>query len=199
MKYLSKSITRWLIKRETIKIEDKELYEYAVYSFLLTAEPVVLILIIGGLLGKMIEGVAIIIPFMFIRKFSGGIHAKKLWVCMLISFGLLFLAVWLVDKLNINTFLSITVVGAAVSLMWFSPVDSENRRLSMAEKKEYKVITVFMTIVFVTIYGLILHTEFKVYAVGIAEGIILTAMLQIPCMVNRFRIINGKKKRPKKY
>lgn len=195
MKYLSKSITRWLIKRETIKIEDKELYEYAVYSLLLTVEPVVLILIIGGLLGKMIEGVAIIIPFMFIRKFSGGIHAKKLWVCMLSSCALLFLAVWLVDKVDVNTFLSITVVGAAVSLIWLSPVDSENRRLSTAEKKEYKVITFFVAIVFVAIYGVLSYTEFKVYAAGIAEGIILTAMLQIPCMVNRFWIIWKKTKK----
>lgn len=195
MKYLSKSITRWLIKRETIKIEDKELYEYAVYSLFLTVEPVVLILIIGGLLGKMIEGVAIIIPFMFIRKFSGGIHAKKLWVCMLSSCALLFLAVWLVDKVDVNTFLSITVVGAAVSLIWLSPVDSENRRLSTAEKKEYKVITFFVAIVFVAIYGVLSYTEFKVYAAGIAEGIILTAMLQIPCMVNRFWIIWEKTKK----
>lgn len=195
MKYLSKSITRWLIKRETIKIEDKELYEYAVYSLFLTVEPVVLILIIGGLLGKMIEGVAIIIPFMFIRKFSGGIHAKKLWVCMLSSCALLFLAVWLVDKVDVNTFLSITVVGAAVSLIWLSPVDSENRRLSTAEKKEYKVITFFVAIVFVAIYGVLSYTEFKVYAAGIAEGIILTAMLQIPCMVNRFWIIWKKTKK----
>ncbi len=183
MRYLSKCITRWLVKRKTIQMEDRELYEYAVYSLFLTVTPVVFMLIIGGLLGKTIESLIIIFPVMFIRKFSGGIHAKKLWMCLLSSCGILFLIVWLVDKLNTNIFLSISVLGAAFSLMLFSPIDSENRRLSVEEKKEYKITTISMTIVFVAIYGVLLFAEFKVYAVSIAEGIILTAVLQIPCIV----------------
>lgn len=197
MRYLSKCISRWLVELETIQKEDKELYEYAVYSLLLTATPIVLMLIIGGLLGKMIEGLIIIFPFMFIRKFSGGIHAKKLWMCLLSSCAVLFLAVWLVDKLNINIFLSISVFGAVLSLMFFSPIDSENRRLSMEEKKEYKTITISMTTVFAVIYAILLYTELKIYAVGIAEGIILTAVLQIPCIVEYLWGL-VEEKRPKK-
>ena len=65
-------MVRWLVESETVHREDKELYEYAVYSLFLTVTPIVLILIIGSLLGKTIQGLIIIFPFMFIRKFSGG-------------------------------------------------------------------------------------------------------------------------------
>lgn len=116
---------------------------------------------------------------MFIRKFSGGIHAKKLRTCLLFSCVVLFLVVWLVDKLNNNIFLSISVFSAAFSLICFSPIDSENRRLSVDERKEY----ISMTTIFVAIYGVLLYAEFRIYAICIAEGIILTAMLQIPCIV----------------
>ena len=115
---------------------------------------------------------------MFIRKFSGGIHAKKLRTCLLSSCVVLFLVVWLVDKLNNNIFLSISVFSAAFSLICFSPIDSENRRLSVDERKEYKITTIS-----VAIYGVLLYAEFRIYAICIAEGIILTAMLQIPCIV----------------
>ena len=138
-----------------------------------------LILIIGSLLGKTIQGLIIIFPFMFIRKFSGGIHAKKLRTCLLSSCVVLFL----VDKLNNNIFLSISVFSAAFSLICFSPIDSENRRLSVDERKEYKITTISMTTIFVAIYGVLLYAEFRIYAICIAEGIILTAMLQIPCIV----------------
>lgn len=194
MNYLSKCITRWLLEREIIDWEDKELYEYAVYSLILTVGPLVLILIIGGLSGKVIESLTIIFPFMFIRKFSGGIHAKELWVCLLSSCGILFLTVWLVDKLNNETILSISVLAALFCLVVVSPIDSENRRLSIKEKKEYKIITIYMTAAFVVIYGILLYTEFKVYAVGIAEGIILTAVLQIPCIVKRLWKLCRRKK-----
>lgn len=120
---------------------------------------------------------------MFIRKFSGGIHAKKLRTCLLSSCVVLFLVVWLVDKLNNNIFLSISVFSAAFSLICFSPIDSENRRLSVDERKEYKITTISMTTIFVAIYGVLLYAEFHIYAICIAEGIILTAMLQIPCIV----------------
>ena len=144
-----------------------------------------LILIIGSLLGKTIQGLIIIFPFMFIRKFSGGIHAKKLRTCLLSSCVVLFLVVWLVDKLNNNIFLVISGFSAACSLICvrFSPIDSENRRLSVDERKEYKITTISMTTIFVAIYGVLLYAEFRIYAICIAEGIILTAMLQIPCIV----------------
>ena len=172
-------MVRWLVESETVHREDKELYEYAVYSLFLTVTPIVLILIIGSLLGKTIQGLIIIFPFMFI----GGIHAKKLRTCLLSSCVVLFLVVWLVDKLNNNIFLSISVFSAAFSLICFSPIDSENRRLSVDERKEYKITTISMTTIFVAIYGVLLYAEFRIYAICIAEGIILTAMLQIPCIV----------------
>ena len=65
----------------------------------------------------------------------------------------------------------------------FSPIDSENRRLSVDERKEYKITTISMTTIFVAIYGVLLYAEFRIYAICITEGIILTAMLQIPCIV----------------
>lgn len=128
------------------------------YIAFLTVTPIVLILSIGSLLGKTIQGLIIIFPFMFIRKFSGGIHAKKLRTCLLSSCVVLFLVVWLVDKLNNNIFLSISVFSAAFSLICFSPIDSENRRLSVDERKEYKITTISMTIIFVAIYGVLLYT-----------------------------------------
>ena len=52
-------MVRWLVESETVHREDKELYEYAVYSLFLTVTPIVLILIIGSLLGKTIQGLII--------------------------------------------------------------------------------------------------------------------------------------------
>lgn len=45
MKYLSKYICEWLVRKEAIQAEEKELYEYAIYSFFLNIAPIVIVLI----------------------------------------------------------------------------------------------------------------------------------------------------------
>lgn len=94
MKYCTCKIVEWLINHDAIKSEDKELYEYALYSLWLLATPLFLAIIIGGCLGGVKEGIIIVIPFMLIRKFSGGYHAKHLWICLIGSTILLSLRRW---------------------------------------------------------------------------------------------------------
>ena len=94
--------------------------------------------------------------------------------------------VWVVDKLSADTLLNILVFCAIFSLALFSPIDSERRHLNTDQKKQYRIITIFITIIFWVIYELLLYMEFEVYAVCIAEGIMLTAILQIPCVVKKY-------------
>ncbi len=60
-KYAGTIIT-WLICQQAIQEQDRELYTYALYNMVL-----------------------LIIPFMMLRKFSGGFHAKTPLRCMAIS------------------------------------------------------------------------------------------------------------------
>lgn len=93
---------------------------------------------------------------------------------------------WVIDKLSADTLLNILVFCAIFSLALFSPIDSERRHLNTDQKKQYRIITIFITIIFWVIYELLLYMEFEVYAVCIAEGIMLTAILQIPCVVKKY-------------
>ena len=50
-------ITDWLIKCGAIPETDRELYEYAIYSILLSLSPMLLALAIGALFGSAVQGV----------------------------------------------------------------------------------------------------------------------------------------------
>ena len=89
MEYISRVLSGWLAQQNAIEPDDRGLYEYAMYSFLVSVMPLVIFLIASGIVGMLPEGVLIIIPFMVIRKFSGGYHAKHAYICMTISLGLL--------------------------------------------------------------------------------------------------------------
>lgn len=80
----------WL--SEIISEDERELYQYAIFSIMSTIIPLIMVMIIGGILGLMKNGIVMIIPFLVIRKFSGGFHAKRdgfvffylLWLLLLV-------------------------------------------------------------------------------------------------------------------
>lgn len=179
------NISAWLIKHNAIESEDRELYEYAIYSFIITFSPLFLVLLISSIIGKLLEGIVIIIPFMVLRKFSGGFHAKKAGTCFISSCILLFLCINAASYIICNYVLKILTLGAAISLCILSPVDSENRRLTDTEKVVYKKTTRFIVIFFIAVFILLLIAEKEEYAICIAIGLILSACLQLPCIIFR--------------
>ena len=76
-------LSRWLIKHNAIAPSDRELYEYALYSFLLSLTPLIIFLVISGVIGMFWEGMLIVFPFMVLRKFAGGFHAKHAFVAVI--------------------------------------------------------------------------------------------------------------------
>lgn len=185
MNYISQSITSWLISRGAVAYEDRELYEYAVYSFILSISPLFIIGCIGFMMGKLIESILVIIPFMIVRKYSGGFHLKYAWLCMIFSCCILFGCVYFVGVIKYGTLLNMSVFLSIISLMVLSPIDSENRRLDLYEKKKNKKNTIIILLLLGSIYCLLLLLHQTRFAVCIAEGIVLTASLQWPCVVDK--------------
>lgn len=179
-------IADWLIRCQVITEEDRELYEYAIYSIFLTISPLFLAIAFGYLFDAVWQSVLIILPFVVVRKFSGGYHAKKASICLISSSLLLVLCIILSFYVECNLLLLFIAILSAVSLMHFSPIESENRLLSRDEQVYYKKITAIIVISFV-IVDLLLFL-FRVYpcVVCISIGLILSAGLQYPCIFSKF-------------
>ena len=118
-------ITDWLIKCGAIPETDRELYEYAIYSILLSLSPMLLALAIGALFGSAVQGVLTITPFVILRKFSGGYHAKKLSIFMIISTILLTVMIKLSICDTKPAYMYITTCIAFIELCIVSPIQSE--------------------------------------------------------------------------
>ena len=185
MKLISRSLSNWLIRKNAIEPEDRELYEYAVSCLLLSLAPLLLIICIGFFMGMVKESIFLILPFLSVRKFSGGFHLKSPFACFLCSTGLLFFLLLLVQKTDIGWLLSLILAASAVSLAILSPIDSEERKLSANEKKVFKRITIAILIIYITVYILFICFGLEHYAVCIAFGFVLPAVLQFPCLLQR--------------
>lgn len=182
------AVTDWLISHYAVEEQDRELYVYAVYSFLMTISPLLLSLIFGVMMGMVMQSIILIIPFMVIRKYSGGFHAKNAWSCLICSCLLLILCISMTSYIKCGLGLGTVTVMALGSLMVFSPIDSENRRLELHEKKRYKYMTIVLAFAFELLSAALYFFHMYTYVVCISIGIILAAGLQIPCIFHLFKV-----------
>ena len=183
MEFISRHVTQWLTKNNVINKQEEELYEYAVYSLLITMLPLLMAFGIGCTMNKCAASIVFILPFMLIRKYSGGYHCKYPWICIIISTGILYFGIYIVDKINHNKYVDLIFVVSVIGLMILSPIDSANRRLEDDEKKVYKKRTIYLLILSAIVYMAMLQLN-KLFAVCVFEGIVLTFSLQIPCVIS---------------
>lgn len=134
MKKYAGTIITWLICQQAIQERDRELYTYALYNMVLLIIPLGLAVMFGWIIGNIRQAIVMIIPFMMLRKFSGGFHAKTPLRCMAISSFLLFLCIKIIFELSCNWKLLIVTAIMGGSLIIFSPVDLQKRRLENNKK-----------------------------------------------------------------
>ena len=180
------TISAWLLSSGAISEKDRSLYEYAAYSFIFSLAPLVIVAIIGSIIGMLAEGIILILPFMFIRKFSGGYHLKSSRICFVTSTLVIILFLLLVEYIiseNLINYFAPFVIACTIQIYIISPIGSDARQLSLQEllvfRKIARIIVIAIACIFLLAYVLSLNT----FAICIGGGIALTAVLQWPCMV----------------
>lgn len=178
-------VSSWLLNKEVIREEERELYEYAVYSVLITIAPMLMAILFGIIMGGLYQSIILMIPFMTIRKYSGGYHAKNPIVCFLTSCLLLFLCISTSIYAEYNIQMFFLMLLSTLILIICSPIDSENRRLDQEEKQRYKIVTTTQTLFYMVVSLGLYAVNQSVYARCISIGMILSAGLQLPCLAKR--------------
>ena len=80
---------------------------------------------------------------------------------------------------------TVLVALSTIGLIKLSPIDSVNRKLSVNEIVIFRKVTVILSISLFIIYALLMVFYLPKYAVPIGTGILLSALLQIPCLLKR--------------
>lgn len=190
MQRISNAVAKWLLKAGAISADSVELYAYAVYSFLFTLVPLLVVLIIGIVLQMPLEGVLLILPFMLLRKFSGGFHLSSPVVCIVSSTVLLtafLLLTRLICDSGVFAPFAVAVAASLAVILTQSPIDSEARSLSEKETVFFRKIAIWVSLLIAALCAVLLFLKLPRFAVPIGFGLILTALLQLPCLFGRLK------------
>lgn len=77
-KKLAEKASEFLVAQGVVSEEEREVYEYGIYSLGIKWLPIMLFLLAAQMAGTLLDGFIMLFAFMKIRKYSGGYHASSL-------------------------------------------------------------------------------------------------------------------------
>ena len=188
IKTLSAGVAEWLRKEGGIPQINQALFSYAVYCFVFGMIPVLLAFVLGLLFRMLQESLVMILPFMLIRKFSGGYHLDDPKKCFFLSCVLLSLSLWSVKiflATKTSILLTLLVSLSTLSLWVHSPIDNNERKLSESERCAFRKVARVLSVVALFVYLAMQASALKTYSVPIGVGIVLVSVLQLPCILRK--------------
>lgn len=183
---LSRKIANWLSNSGVILETDHSLYEYGIFCVLFNLFPIALALLIGCIFHIPMESFLFILPFWMIRKFCGGFHFQSPTLCTCVStvvFALFILGIRFAIQFSLYRIVTVCVLVSLVPILTLSPVDSEKRCLTQKEKRIFKKVAIFLAVCFVLLYFAFFLLQCYTVAIPIGASLVLTALLQLPCLL----------------
>lgn len=194
---LAKKITTKFIDHKIIKSNDREIYNYCFEATIVILLSYSLLFILSMIFNEFMSTLIFIISFSSFRKVCGGYHSDNYLKCGIMSLASYLFLIFTIKKLNIIFEIStLTLVLGALTIMFLSPIQDDNKPFTDKQYKRFKIISkglaAILIIVFVIIEALGLHKSItNKYYFSFCYGIDLIAFSLLISKIGR-RIKNAK-------
>lgn len=166
----------------TLSSDEKELYSYGLKVLIQWIVNITVIISIGVLCKMILECLLLLLSFMLIRKFAGGIHLKKYLMCLFFSAVILSCGLFMIKHkwfLDIRLF-RFFVLAATSLLSLVSPVIHPNKNLNAHERKIYHLTTIAISNTFMILSVLFLDIpQMENWGYSLGTGVILCSVLTL--------------------
>jgi accessory gene regulator B len=145
----SESLANQLVKKQIIKSEDIELYQFGIENIIIKVVHIVSYFTIGLIFQLIPELILFLITFIPLRESSGGYHAKTPIKCYVVSCGAVTAALCLIKFMPdfLKQFSMIIALIASLILFIIVPVETENKPLDDSEMSYYKSKAGFIIVI----------------------------------------------------
>ena len=172
---LSSQITKYLLKKNVISDEEKELYEYGLFMIISYVVFFLISILFGIVLDISFSSILFYISFCLVRNFAGGIHANSEIKCNIITTVSI-----LISEILIKIFIDYSLVSLAFVMLMISsiclcvikPIATSQKEISQQEKLNYhkKVIVLVVLILIISLISIV----FRCYSITISLSLSLS-------------------------
>ncbi len=188
MNNLSMILTHYFVSKKLIPYEKMEIYNYGFKLMLSDIINFSIIMLLGVLLNRVLDGLVYLVVLCSIRRFSGGFHAKTFWLCRLSMIITFLLILTLVDFLSFITISPLTSVFINIVLLLFiavfSPVKHPNKKLNSKQIKKNKYNAILVTILWTPLSVFLIYLNIT-QGITIVTTILAVVILMALGMINK--------------
>ena len=169
---LSNQITKYLLKKNVISDEEKELYDYGLFMIISYIVFFLVSILFGMVLNILFSSILFYISFCLVRNFAGGIHANSEIKCNIITTVSILISEILIKIFIDYSLVSIAFVMLIISSICFcviKPVTTSQKEISQQEKLHFHKNVVMFTISILLIS--IISMVFNIYSVTITLSV----------------------------
>lgn len=177
---IATAITDYLIRIELLEAKDRDLYIYGFFLLVSHTFYLLVTLFAGILFDIVLEGVIFYSVFMVIRKYAGGVHAKKEIVCISLTTTSIFASIGFIRYMhtcNYKILLFLMLLFGGMCILCLSPLDSEEKPLDSKEKNLYRRTSIHFLLLFVLAFLVGIKCNFYGLLCAISCGIFLEGLL----------------------
>lgn len=142
-----------LVERGIITPENREFYFYGLHLAISKLFFFLAILTISLFTRTFLVSMVFVFMYSAIRQFSGGHHCRSEVSCFFVSI-LLYLVMLLfydIDMHEGRIFLCVAAFASVLLILIFSPIEHENKPLSIVERRRYGIISKIIAVILVVI------------------------------------------------
>jgi accessory gene regulator B len=137
---LTKHSVAVLIKEEIIQQSDEELYQFGINQLFLFLLNIATTVIIGAVFGMLWQSILFSASYIPLRRYAGGYHAKTPRRCYCLSVLLIMGVLFILKYIPFSQLGMIIVLTVSFTVIYVkSPIESENKPLSDAERTLYQI------------------------------------------------------------
>lgn len=178
---LSKTIAKVLANGDFIGEDELDLYEFGIFFSLSYIYFFITMLLSGILLNHIKESIIFYFSFISIRQFAGGYHSKSENICLATTLfsslsGMLLISLF---PIRLKQYITIFIVFISLIIVFLSPVDNPNNKLTNIEKQRFKKVTIlvlFIQLLFTLSFLLLKLSDF---ALAILSSLSIELLLLI--------------------
>lgn len=132
-------ITDRLLSKEVIVREEYEIYQFGLEQLLSTMLSLLSVLTIGLILDVLLQSIVFVTAYKFIRQYAGGYHASTPVRCYALSIVTVIIVLSVIKYIPIQTAVLLILSGLSGIIIWLlAPVDTENKRIDIAEYRYFR-------------------------------------------------------------
>lgn len=167
---ISNCIYGVLLESGQLHEDNKDIYIYLLTKFLGGIGSTLIILLLAIIFHIYYEAFIFTLFFIPLRKSAGGAHLKTRTGCIIFSFAIIgisiFIARWLCDYGFNIVIVIVMLIFAITCIFLFAPVDTKHRRFTVEQKKKCKIVARVIVLIesAIILIGTILlqHLQFEI-------------------------------------